>query len=759
VNVRKQLTILLNLFMGGLSLVALADVVSVLFIRSDIIRLSEKTSPLQVNLARLQRAFERISGNFARISAASSEEELHSVEHNTEDTLAEVERIASAIAKTSGTLNTTSLEQMKQTHLELRGMATERLKARRRIAEVYKQVAQEIGSVVAVTQNLSLAMASLQKSSQEGLSKSKQTSQDSNATIKAMLVLREKLGQLQPLLQEVRLVDKKFRLNVLRDKVKGVLDTIGAQGIADLKMATEVKSFVEKFDKDYEGDGGLLATRAAMIANSQDAQAKDKFEEEAKSLNTTLDGLATRVLDVIDPLELSVQVANAGMNKATEQIAAVAEIYGTTAEVNARARTMQGLTWQLLAASDLAMVDQAREQIAAQDQQAQKDLDGMAKNLAALQRHSDAASVQEARQVFQRVTERLIGSDGVAAVVRQGLEEQAKAERLFSTALQSIGQIAQAGSERARDAEGAQARAVGRIQSLSNATIVVVVLVALLVIATGSVAGRRIQKSILAAEAQQLEANEEMRRMVDTISSAEVNQRRANEEMRRIVETLRGNTQALRGASQNLTSSCEVAACNIESAVGGAREMQSSIANISNSVARAAGVGSQVGTMIQEADLAFKSLNDASREIMRVTEIIRQITSTTHMLALNATIEAALAGGSGKAFAVVAQEVKALARRTASASEEINARVNSNQQEVESVQKAFDQIRSFIEQISKMQDSIVTAVAQQNATTQKIGDSIQQTAAQFTGAGSHGGIRDMAQSLFAMAGELDNLCR
>jgi hypothetical protein len=370
VNVRKQLTILLNLFMGGLSLVALADVVSVLIIRSDIIRLSEKTSPLQVNLASLQRAFERISGNFARISAASSEEELNSVEHNTEDTLAEVERIASAIAKTSGTLNTTSLGQMKQTHLELRGMATERLKARRRIAEVYKQVAREIGSVVAVTQNLSLAMASLQKSSQEGLSKSKQTSQDSNATIKAMLVLREKLGQLQRLLQEVRLVDKKFRLNVLRDKVKGVLDTIGAQGISDLNLATEVKSFVEKFDKDYEGDGGLLATRAAVIANSQDTQAKDKFEEETKSLNTTLDGLATRVLDVIDPLELSVQVANAGMNKATEQIASVSEIYGTTAEMNARARTIQGLTWQLLAASDLATVDQAREQIVVQDQQA-----------------------------------------------------------------------------------------------------------------------------------------------------------------------------------------------------------------------------------------------------------------------------------------------------------------------------------------------------------------------------------------------------
>jgi hypothetical protein len=75
---------------------------------------------------------------------------------------------------------------------------------------------------------------------------------------------------------------------------------------------------------------------------------------------------------------------------------------------------------------------------------------------------------------------------------RQSLEQQAKAEELFSNALQSIRQIAESGSERARDAESAQADAVRRIHRLSNATIVVVMLVGLAVIATGSLVGRRI---------------------------------------------------------------------------------------------------------------------------------------------------------------------------------------------------------------------------------------------------------------------------
>ena len=758
-DVRKQLRALLSLCMGGLALVALAGIVSVLLLRGEIIRLSQKTSPLQVNLAKLQRAFERVSGNFARISAANSEEELQGVERDTEDTLVDVERIAAEVAKTSQTLNATSLDDMRQTHQELRTMATERLQGRRRIAEVYRDVAREIGGVVTVTQSLSHAMAELQKSSQEGLIKSKKTSQDSNASIKGMLVLREKLGQIQPLMQEVRLVDKKYRLNVLRDKVKAVLDTIGAQEIADPNLAAQVRGFVEKVDQAYEGEGGLLSTRAEMLVNPQDTKAKEQFEERSKALNVALEALGARMLEAIDPLELSVQVANANMNKATEQMAIVGSISGTTAEVNAHARTIQGLAWQLLAANDVGSVDQTRQQIVTQEEQAQQGLSLLAKSLAELQRKSDAAAVQQATLAFQRVRERLIGGSGIASVVRQSLEQQAKAEELFSSALQSIRQIAENGSERARDAEGAQADAVGRIHRLSNATIVVVVLVGLVVVSTGTLVGRRIQKSILAAEARQLAANQEMQRLVETVSSAEANQRQANEHMRRLVETTRENTQTLRGASQDLTSSCEIATVSIESAAGGAQAMQSSILDISSSVTQAAAVGSEAGRLILEASQAFRSLSDASQEITRVTEMIQQISSKTQLLALNATIEAARAGEAGRGFAVVAGEVKALARQAASAGAEIDSRIAATQQEVERVQKAFDQIRGFIEQIGMMQNSIVEAVAQQTASTQKIGESIQQTAEQFSGSTSRGGIRGMAQSLSTMAGELDNLCR
>src|SRR5258708_2228857 len=771
-NVRKQLRILLSLSLVGLSLVALVGIVSVVIIRGDIVRLSQQTSPVQVNLAKLQRGFERMRGNFGRISGGGQEDELESIEKDTEETLAEVERIAAELSRTSGSLNGALPEEMRRTHRELHTMAHERLKARRRIGEAYQNVAREIGGAVTVTQTLSRTMADLQKSSQEGLMRSKKTSQESNAGIKAMLILREKMGQLQPVVQEVRLVDKKYRLNVLKDKVKGVLDTIGAQEVSDPNLSAQVKSFVEKFDQAYEGEGGLLALRADMIANPQDAGIKDKFENKTKALSAILEGMGGKMLEAIDPLERAVQVAKNNMTKAREQMAAVDGISATTAEVNARASTIRGVAWPGLAAGDGAGVDQARDLIAVQDRQVQENLAAMARDLTVLQRKSDAAAVQEAARAFQRVHERLMGGGGIASVVRQGLEQQTRAEHLFATALQSIRQIAQTGSERARDAEGAQADAVGRIRNMSGATVVIMLLVGLLVMATSGVVGRRIQKQMLTAEAGQLEANEEMRRMVDTVrkgndemqrmvdsvTQAEVSQREANEDMRRMVQAVQDNMQTLRRASHDLTSSCEAASGNIESVGGGGHEMKTSLLRKSHRVSPAAGAGAQAAGMIQASSEAFNSLNNASKDIARVTHLIRRISSKTHLLALNAAIEAAGAGAAGKGFAVVASEGKALGHQVTEASEEIDARVRATQQEVERVQAAFDQIRESIEQIGAMQGSIVAAVAQQTATTRKIGENIQRTAEQFSGSDSNAGIRGMAQSLSAMAGELDKLC-
>ncbi|GAG41668.1 unnamed protein product, partial [marine sediment metagenome] len=170
-------------------------------------------------------------------------------------------------------------------------------------------------------------------------------------------------------------------------------------------------------------------------------------------------------------------------------------------------------------------------------------------------------------------------------------------------------------------------------------------------------------------------------------------------------------------ASQQLAEGNSEQASSLEETSSALEQMAAMTRTNASNAKEANDLSGQARTAANEGDKTMGRLNDAmtginnsSQKISKIIKVIEEIAFQTNLLALNAAVEAARAGEHGKGFAVVADEVRNLAQRSAQAANEttdlIEGAVNNSRQGTEVAGEVGKALGAIVGDVTKVTDLI-----------------------------------------------------
>lgn len=168
----------------------------------------------------------------------------------------------------------------------------------------------------------------------------------------------------------------------------------------------------------------------------------------------------------------------------------------------------------------------------------------------------------------------------------------------------------------------------------------------------------------------------------------------------------------------------EEAVTNITHVSESAENISSSFTHITDQTRHAEDVTKDAVAKVQAATSQVDELGVSAGKIGDVLDTITEISAQTNLLALNATIEAARAGEAGKGFTVVANEIKELAKQTTAATSEMESRISSIRQSVQTTVGVIADIHQVIDQVNEIVSTSTESIVSQSKKTRSIAGNV-----------------------------------
>jgi len=187
------------------------------------------------------------------------------------------------------------------------------------------------------------------------------------------------------------------------------------------------------------------------------------------------------------------------------------------------------------------------------------------------------------------------------------------------------------------------------------------------------------------------------------------------------------------GASQSLAEGASEQAASLEETSSSLEEMSSMTKRNADNAAQADSLMRETNTVVNKASRSMTDLtksigeiSDASRQTQKIIKTIDEIAFQTNLLALNAAVEAARAGEAGAGFAVVAEEVRNLALRSADAAKNTASMIEDTVKKVNDGTVLLDQTNTAFAEVSTSTSKVGELVSEISAASDEQAKGIEQ---------------------------------
>lgn len=214
-----------------------------------------------------------------------------------------------------------------------------------------------------------------------------------------------------------------------------------------------------------------------------------------------------------------------------------------------------------------------------------------------------------------------------------------------------------------------------------------------------------------------------------------------------VVETVRQGSEGVSTASSEISHGNHDLSARTENQASALQETAASMEELSSTVkqnadnalqanqlaVQASAVAVKGGEVVCQVVETMKGINESSRKISDIINVIDGIAFQTNILALNAAVEAARAGEQGRGFAVVASEVRGLAGRSAAAAKEIKSLIGTSVERVELGATLVDQagvtmteVVASVRRVTDIMGEISVASQEQAQGVAQVGEAVAQ---------------------------------